>query len=127
MTFSDLIGKHVLVVDDDYHRASETVLSLEDQGSEIVGPYPNVPEAIEVINHAVVDAAVVSVRVQLAGVVSLADRLLAHRIPFVLITENDEPQLLQRFGKVPVLKEPLKQEQMVIALAVAVAQSATRH
>ena len=95
---SPLIGRRVLVVEDEGLIAMQLEFDLQEVGCEVVGPAPAVRQALRLIEREAVDVAVLDY--QLRGETSrvIADALIARNIPFLLLTGhalNDLPGELQ--------------------------------
>jgi len=75
MSFSDLVGRRVLVVEDDYDQAQELASAIEKHGGDVVGPYPDIEAAFLALQKAEVDAAVLDIRLAAEDVFPLADLL----------------------------------------------------
>lgn len=68
MSFSDLQGRRVLVVEADYDQAQAMALAIERHGADVVGPYPDVEGATLALQRAEVDAADLDVRLSIESV-----------------------------------------------------------
>ncbi|PZM14848.1 response regulator [Rhizobium tubonense] len=127
MIFGNLLGRRVLVVEDNYIQATELTLTLENQGSDVVGPFPNLEGGLMAVENAAIDAAVLDVRLGADRVFELADRLQNARVPFMFVTGYDKSEIPERFKDVSCLSKPVSRDAVAVALAVAVAQRAPRH
>ncbi|ANM13540.1 MULTISPECIES: response regulator transcription factor [unclassified Rhizobium] len=75
MSFSDLVGRHVLVAEDDYDQAQDMARAIEKHGGDVVGPYPDIEAAFLALGKAAIDAAVLDIRLNAEDVFPLADVL----------------------------------------------------
>ena len=121
MNFIDLIGKHVLVVEDDYLQASNITLALEDQGSDVIGPFPDLESSLLNLETARIDVAVLDIHLGKELIYPVADRLEQARIPFVFATGANESAIPDRFSRVRRLLKPFSLEELAVELAILVA------
>jgi len=127
MSFSDLVGRRVLVVEDDYDQAREMALAIEKHGGEVVGPYPDVEAAFLALQRAEVDAAVLDVRLAAEDVYPLADLLRERAIPFFFVTGFDRDVLPKRFRKEQMIRKPVAPFEVLIGVALTRSQRSSRH
>jgi DNA-binding response OmpR family regulator len=127
MIFSDLMGRRVLVVEDDFLQASILISALQAQGSDIIGPYPDIARGIIALENAAIDAAVLDVLLGTELVFSLADLLVDRNIPFMFVTGCDERMIPGRFRNVRSLRKPLDVDEMAVMLAITIAEHVTKH
>lgn len=113
---SVLHGRSILVVEDDPLIALYITATLEDVGVSVIGPAAHLSEAIELAQQSRLDAAVLDVRLEVGTSLPLAD-LLAHRsVPFLF--QTSDPSILSgAHPATPVLRKPLRPEQLIKALA----------
>ena len=78
MVFSDLLGKHVLVVEDDFLQAIDLTATLEDQGSDVIGPFSDIRDGMTALENASIDVAILDVRL---GEGAGFGECLAHGVP----------------------------------------------
>ncbi|WP_424140598.1 hypothetical protein [Roseomonas chloroacetimidivorans] len=80
----------VLVVEDEFFIADDIALELHDAGLDVLGPAPNVAEALVLIEAAASDggiaAAVLDIALQDGRVTPVADALAAAGVPFLFAT-----------------------------------------
>jgi CheY-like chemotaxis protein len=82
-----LLGKRVLIVEDEALVAFELQLSLEDEGAEVIGPALSLMTAFETVSHEPnIDLAVLDVDLAGEDVYPVAEVLLRRRVPFVFHT-----------------------------------------
>ena len=128
MNFIDLVGKHVLVVEDDYLQANNITLALEDQGSNVIGPFPDLESSLQNLEGTIIDVAVLDIHLGNELVYAVADRLEQACIPFVFATGGNERSIPDRFGSVRRLLKPFSLEELAVELAILVAErKATWH
>jgi len=125
--FSDLIGQRVLVVEDDYLQAVDMTLALEEQGSDLVRPFPDLDGGLTALNHASIDAAVLDVHLRYRHVFQFADCLMKQDIPFLFVTGYDPIEIPERVIGVQCLLKPVEPGEIMVRLAAVVAGHARRH
>lgn len=126
MNFSNLVGKTVLVIEDDYRQAREVAQALETQGIQVVGPYPTVHEGLEAVRGIMLDAAVLDIRLRSDDSFPLADELLAQKVPIMFVTGYDTNVIPARFRDLPRLEKPLEGARLPLVLSLTMATAAGR-
>lgn len=95
-TAGPLVGRRILLVEDEYLIALEMERWLRDAGVEVVGPVPSVDQALDMIEDRPLDAAILDVNLgDGERVFPVADRLDALGVPYLFAT-----------GDVRILKDP---------------------
>jgi CheY-like chemotaxis protein len=112
-----LKGKPILLVEDDYHAATALASSLRQWGADVVGPSPNINDALKKIRETR-DLAGVVLDVNLGGemVFPVADELDRRGIPFLFATGYEPNIIPVRFSDKIVLRKPLEDEATIAAL-----------
>lgn len=102
-----LAGRRVLVVEDDWLLAQETVRLLESAGVVVVGPAPRIPDALALVAEAGLDAALLNIN--LGGEMSfpIADALAARAVQFAFLTGYTPGVLPRRFRTAPLHEKPV--------------------
>ena len=96
----------VLVVDDELLIAMMVEEWLSELACETVGPAHSVTKALELINSARPDAAILDVSLGAEESYPIADALRARQIPFALATGHSANDVESRFKDVPILSKP---------------------
>lgn len=122
MTFGDLLGSRILVVEDDYLQSITLALALEDQGSDVVGPCADIQSSLRALDASPIDAAILDIRLGRDLVYDVADRLSGRNVPFMFVTGYEPGYLPDRFRNVRCLQKPIDFEAMTAALAVTLAE-----
>jgi CheY-like chemotaxis protein len=116
-----LIGKRVLVVEDEPLVAMLFEDDLRDAGATIVGPAVSVCEALRLVEVAAADggisAAVLDINIGGKHVLPVADRLAALGVPFLFATGYSKGVDTGGHGAAPVLEKPLDTGRLVVAVA----------
>jgi general stress protein YciG/CheY-like chemotaxis protein len=105
-----LAGKRVLVAEDEFLIADEIVSTLERLGARIIGPFPTVQAALQILDHEVIDGAVLDINLRDERVDRLADRLSAMKVPYVFITGYSRSSIPLRYAAIPLFEKPLHAE-----------------
>jgi CheY-like chemotaxis protein len=81
-----LVGKRILVVEDDFVIARLLADMLGDHGASVVGPVGRLPRALALIDHEPIDAAVLDINLAGTMVFPLASELNRRSVPFLFAT-----------------------------------------
>jgi CheY-like chemotaxis protein len=98
--------RRVLVVEDELLIGDLLEGMIADLGHEVVAVVPRVEEALAIISREMLDFAIVDVRLHGDMALSVADALLAKRVPFVFATGLGESGLPESYRKLPLLRKP---------------------
>jgi DNA-binding LytR/AlgR family response regulator len=117
-----LLGRRILIVDDDYLIALVVIDFLEEAGAEILGPLGQADEAIAFIeaNGTAIDGAVLDVNLHGAKSYPVADALEAHEIGFIFATGYGADALDGDYRKYPRCEKPFNELTLVATLAKAI-------
>jgi CheY-like chemotaxis protein len=111
-------GMRILVVEDNYHVASDMAAELERLGADVVGPVGALPDALGLIAAGErLDRAVLDVDLRGKKVFPAADELIARNIPFVFATGYDDVVIPERYGRYPRCLKPIDYNELVDLLA----------
>ena len=127
MSFSDLVGRRVLVVEDDYDQAQDMARAIEKHGGDVVGHYPDIEAAFLALGKAAIDAAVLDIRLNAEDVFPLADVLREKGIPFFFVIGFDRDVLPKRFRKEQIIRRPVAPFEVLIEVALRISRKASRH
>ena len=111
-----MIGRRILVVEDEYLVAEDVRRWLQGQGAEVIGPASRVARAHSLIASERIDAAVLDVHVAGELVFPAADALHERRIPFLFMSGFGRSIVPRRFSHVQLLEKPLSVETLLQAL-----------
>ena len=106
----------MLIVEDEFLLAGETRRKLETLGTTVIGPTPQVDEALEYLDTTRVDAAILDIYLAGELVFPVAERLQDMGIPFVFATAYDAKVIPPRFEGFVLCDKPLELEKIAEAL-----------
>lgn len=118
-----LVGRRILIVEDEMLLAMEMIDDLEQIGAEPIGPVPSVSGALDILrSEQHFDAALINV--YLRGKVSfpVANALVARNIPFLFVTGNDG-FAREHYPGIPIHPKPSDMPVLVTALGDLLAQA----
>ena len=103
-----LIGRTLLLVEDDYFVADDFARSLEAAGARVVGPAATVPDALDLISRTEnLDGAILDINLRGAPSYEVADALCARGIALVFATGYDRHVVPTRYAEIPVCEKPI--------------------
>lgn len=107
-TTERLLGRRVLVVEDEALLALELQFAFEDEGAEVIGPALSLMKALEIVAQArTIDAAVLDVDLAGEDVYPIAEILLQRNVPFLFHTAHgSRSELTQMFPGAVTLTKP---------------------
>ncbi|MBP2449029.1 helix-turn-helix domain-containing protein [Rhizobium leguminosarum] len=107
-----------LVVEDDYVLASDLALKLSEAGMKIIGPAPNVQQALKYIEEiSQIDIAVLDINLGGTMVFPVADELAKRNIPFFFATGYSRDVVPPRFADRMFVEKPLDKSAIFDALS----------
>lgn len=115
-----LLGKNVLLVEDEPIVAMLVEDMLMGLGANVIGPAAQVGEAVAMARREQLDAAVLDVKLGSDSSAEVAEILREREIPYVLATGLDTPAD-PRDANAPLLQKPYLQEDLARALEQALA------
>lgn len=103
-----LDGLRILVVEDEYLLAADVARLLEQDGAEVVGPFPTVGQALShLAKEDMPDFALLDVNLRGELVFPVAELLLSQEVPFLFVTGYDSGALPEIFADQPRLEKPV--------------------
>lgn len=101
-----LIGKRVLVVEDDPLAALDYCDWLCEVGAEVIGPVASARQALTILDSNKIDVGVIDYALADANSASLQIALEKRHIPFVVVTGYPRP-LVRRYSEQIILPKPI--------------------
>lgn len=111
-----LIGRRILIVEDEYYLADDLAAALRRAGAQVLGPAGTVEEADEAVRRGGFDCAVLDMNLRGDMAFPIADRLREAGIPFLIATGYNSASLPERFAGVPRVEKPLDARRILEAI-----------
>jgi len=111
-----LAGKRVLVVEDEMLVSMLVEDMLSDFGCSVVGPAPDLDEAMSLASTADIDAALLDVNLAGKPIFPVADALKARGVPFAFASGYGAAGVEGDHAGAPVLQKPFRQSDLERAL-----------
>ncbi len=114
-----LLGRRILLVEDEAMLAYDLEWSLGEAGAEVLGPALTLAEAQAIVDRQeAIDAAILDVDLAGRTVFPVARKLAAAGVPFVFHTGHaDRAGLLAEFPEARVILKPQPTQRLIAALA----------
>jgi DNA-binding response OmpR family regulator len=114
-TRKDLNGATVLLAEDDRFVASQLASQLNEAGAKVAGPVATVSQALDTLESADIDVAVIDFMLEDSNSASLQEALHSKQVPFVVITGY--PRVLVRSdARQKVLGKPVSSDELCSAV-----------
>lgn len=121
---TELNGKRIVVVEDDYLLATDICSELRRLGATVLGPAPTPFYATQLIGRRKIDAAVLDIRLHGTTVFEVADLLKSQGVPVLFATAFDRKALPPRFREARLLEKPLDRKQLLTEIVAMTRQPA---
>lgn len=103
---SELAGKRILVVDDDYFAAEHMAHTVRNAGGSVVGPVPTGQQALRLLEaETPVDGALLDINLGNGTSFPIAKRLEERGIPVIFVTGYDSWYLPDELDDLPILQK----------------------
>lgn len=120
---TELLGRAVLVVEDQYFLADDLRRALTELGAEVVGPAPSERIALDLLaERDDIDLAVLDIDLRGDRVFAVADALKARGVPFVFATGYDRSAIPAPYRDVPCWHKPFDSRALVLSLSTLTAK-----
>src|SRR4051812_9002704 len=113
-----VVGKRVLLVEDEMLVAMMMKDMLTDLGFSVVGPFSRIAEALPVAKSDDLEAAVLDINLNGELVYPVAEALVTRGVPVVFVTGYGAESIDDRFAEVPVLQKPIERQVLESFFAV---------
>lgn len=120
-----LLGRAVLVVEDEWIVAVELDNELTAMGCRVVGPVPSVSEAMAILAGQRVDVALVDIELGEDTGYPIAHASQARNVPVVFLTGYNATTLAPEFRHLRCLEKPVGARALAVALTAALANART--
>jgi DNA-binding response OmpR family regulator len=114
----DLIGRRVLIVEDEVLICCMLEDIIEDLGCTLVGPAARVDQALALVDAEMIDAVILDVSLNEELSYPVADALIARNIPFLFSTGYDRGRLRDGYRSFAMLQKPFHAKELAKALMV---------
>ena len=104
------------MVEDDFLVAQQIAGLLSEAGSEVVGPAGTLDEALGLALGAVIDAAVLDIKLAGHRVFDVAGVLALRRIPFLFVAGYGSENIPEAFQVVTVMTKPFDPDKLLRAV-----------
>jgi CheY-like chemotaxis protein len=118
---SELQGRRVLVVEDEFLVAMDIELMLGELGCEVLGPLADLASALRAAREETLDLALLDVNIAGEPVTTVAEALAERALPFVFCTGYQAENLPSRYPAAPTLTKPFQSAGLRSALERALA------
>ena len=122
---ASVVGKRILVVDDEPLIAMDIVSSLEDEGCVVVGPAATLEKALALIDTTEIDAAMLDANLGGKPVDALAAALVRRNIPFAFVSGYGREGLPEAFRQAMLIRKPFQHQRLIEAVQQMVQEQGT--
>jgi CheY-like chemotaxis protein len=113
-----MLGRRILVVEDEYFLADDISRALRSLGADIAGPVGDLEDAIRILEDGgVLDGAVLDVNIRSEMIYPIARALRERQVPFVFTTGYDKTTVGPEFQDVALWEKPIDVAAMARGLA----------
>src|SRR5437868_1888828 len=102
-----LVGKRILLVEDDYIIAHDVARFLEQHGATTIGPAGTAAAALVLVGTEPLDGAVLDVNLHNEPVYPVADALISRDVPIVFVTGYDALLIEPTYVRLPRCEKPI--------------------
>jgi two-component SAPR family response regulator len=102
-----LLGRRVLIVEDDCITAMDLAETLSAAGAQVVGPAATIGSAFELLRRGRVDIALLDIEIEGAYVFDIADELVKLEVPIVFTTGYERGEIPARFRAARHCEKPI--------------------
>jgi DNA-binding NtrC family response regulator len=112
-----LKGCRVLVIEDEYFLAKDLENSLSAAGAGVVGPIPNIADAVEQAAQGAFDVAVIDINLRGFASFVIAEQLQDRGVPFLFATGYSDVSIPARFRNVTRWEKPYLMDRLLADIA----------
>lgn len=114
---SGLVGRRVLIVEDEFFIADDLATAVSKAGAMVVGPVSSQAEALRLLTSNSPDLAILDINLRGETSFAIADELATRHLPFVFATGYDAWSIPERHANRAVWQKPFDIDALVAALA----------
>jgi CheY-like chemotaxis protein len=103
-----LLGKRILVVEDEFFLALCVGQVLEEQGCAVIGPATSVQQGLKLVEKTKVNGAILDINLNGEMVYPVAKELMDRNIPFVFTTGYSSLDVPSSYRSFPRLDKPVE-------------------
>jgi PAS domain S-box-containing protein len=122
---ASVVGKRILVVDDEPLIAMDMVSSLEDEGCVVVGPAATLEKAMALIDTTEIDAAMLDANLGGKPVDAIAAALVRRNIPFAFVSGYGREGLPEAFRQAMLIRKPFQHQRLIEVIQQMVQEQGT--
>lgn len=104
---TDLVGRAVLLVEDDFYEARDTQQALQHAGASVIGPFGDSESALRSIASGNPNCAILDIFLRDGTRFNVAEALLDKGVPIIFVTGVDSSVIPKAFSEAPVLQKPV--------------------
>lgn len=112
-----LAGARVLVLEDDYYLASDLQDAIEKAGATVIGPCPDVRDALRLIAQDRPDCAILDVNLGQGPSFDLPRELSRQGVPFAFVTGYDAGVFPREFAGAERIEKPVSSRKIASVAA----------
>lgn len=107
----------ILIVEDELLTAIDVAATVEEAQGTVLGPCSSVQEALNLIEHHTIHAAIVDVNLSDGDISPVLDRLLSHGVFVIIYSSADLPKdMTRRHPNLPFFQKPIPHSVLTRAL-----------
>lgn len=117
---SEMAGRRILVVEDEYLIAVNIEGSLEDLGCSVFGPVATIEDALAILGREPLDGVLLDANLKGVSSTPIAEELLARAIPFIVVSGYGRLELeAGALNAAPRLGKPFDERELEKAMVAA--------
>jgi DNA-binding NarL/FixJ family response regulator len=114
-----LLGKTVLIVEDNFLIADDLKEALATQGAAVVGPVYKTEKALELLAQASPDCAILDVYIGAGTTATIATALNDMGVPYVVVSGYQHDWIPKLMQAAPYIAKPFAHEELINAVSKA--------
>jgi DNA-binding response OmpR family regulator len=118
-----LQGIRIALVEDEFMIAEELAEILRDEGAEVLGPFSNLPKALEMAGLERIDVALLDVNLGGSPIYPVAQTLADRGIPFLFMTGYSPDVLPEEHRSHPIIRKPFQSAELLRVLGSLAAKA----